>query len=91
MFLIALDPEYHFGGAGGGRQQSHVNAGAGDMLFEDQAMLCIDCHLRIVADGHLTMAEHSARIGIVKRDLPFHQIPAAATPRGYFPHITDWV
>ena len=41
------------------------------MLFDDQAVLRIDRHLRIVADGDLAVSDHRARIGIGERDLPF--------------------
>nr|WP_242120393.1 hypothetical protein [Sphingomonas sp. JXJ CY 53] len=41
------------------------------MLLDDQAVLRIDCHLRIVADGHLAMGDHRACIGIGERNLSF--------------------
>ena len=62
-------------------QQTHVVAGVGDVLFDDQAVLRIDCHLRVVADGYLAMGDHRARIGIGKRDLPFAALLQLAKER----------
>jgi hypothetical protein len=39
------------------------------MLLDDELVLGIDRHLRIVADGRLAMRHHRARVGIGKRDL----------------------
>lgn len=66
-----LDAEQFLCSTGGGRQQAHVVARVRDVLLDDEAVLSIDCHLRVVADGHLAMGDHRARIGVGKRDLPF--------------------
>jgi hypothetical protein len=65
-----LNPERLHRRASGRRQQAHVVAGVGDMLLDDQAVLRVNRHLDIVADGHLAMGDHRACIRIGERDLP---------------------
>ena len=67
--IDALDVECLSRGPGGVRQQAHVGGSVGDVLFDDQLVLRIDRHLRVVADRGLLARDHRARIGVGQRNL----------------------
>ncbi len=53
------------------RQQAEIATGIADMLLDDQLVLRIHGHLRVVAHADLGAGRHSARIGVGKRNLAF--------------------
>lgn len=54
---------------GGGRKLTQVAAQVSDLLFDDELVLGIYGHLRVVADAHLGVGGHGAAVWVGERHL----------------------